>query len=583
MKKTLSVNLNGRVFNIDEDAYNLLENYLRNLKIYFRKDEGFAEIIADFEARIEELFSEHISSGHEVISIEEVEKVIQQVGKPEDFENIDSDDTANKTFEEKKEPETFRHSSGEKKTKKRLFRNTDNKLLGGVFSGIAAYFGWDETPVRIAGLILLAAIIPAYGWGIWLYLILWIIIPPAKTAQQKLEMRGEEVSIENIGKVVSGETTGHTKSDNEGCLGSILSFIASLAKIALVGIGILLTFIMTIILIVIFAVLLGVGGNLIHLPFEITNINMETGMTVALIASILVIGIPLLSLIYWIIAYFAKLNPMPKSIKVTGIILWIIALITLISSGINIGVNWNNETARKFHKKSWHFGWNDYRKNWIEGNRTVTDTTFVLPHFESINIDEDFIDADVFVEQSSDTGKFFIQGESNIINKIKWSVNNNKLKFSVDDNFRLDNNEPIIIKICSQDLKGVAIESIGSVQIQNKVNFSEFYVEIEGAGHCSADILLLNNFNGKVEGVVNIELKGKATKSNFKLEGAGQIHALDFESDDVYAHVQGIGQIQCNPIKSIEGKVDGIGSITYKNTPPIKNIKISGLGKVSQK
>ena len=99
MKKTITVNLNGRVFSIDEDAYRLLENYLNNLRIYFRKEEGASEIVADFEARIEELFSEKMRS--EVITIEQVEEVIARVGKPDDFAEKEEDKQS--AFSEPKE------------------------------------------------------------------------------------------------------------------------------------------------------------------------------------------------------------------------------------------------------------------------------------------------------------------------------------------------------------------------------------------------------------------------------------------------------------------------------------------------
>ncbi|MDR1370534.1 MAG: DUF2807 domain-containing protein [Dysgonamonadaceae bacterium] len=586
MKKTLTVNLNGRVLNIDEDAYTLLDNYLRNLRVYFSKDEGFTEIIADFEARIEELFSEHIRSGYEVISIEQVESVIKQVGKPEDFEGTEPENTRDKTFEETKDPEFSRPSSGEKKIKKRLHRNIDNKLAGGVFSGIAAYFGWDETAVRLAGLIILIVIMPVYGWGIWLYLILWIIIPPAKTAQQKLEMRGEEVSIENIGKVVSEETTNSYQSDNNGCLGSILGFFAALVKVILVGLGILiglpLIFAMIIVLITVFAILIGVGGGLIALPFGIAGLELGnitfTHPTLALITSILVAGIPLLSLIYWIVAHFAKLSPMPKSIKITGLIVWIIALIILISSGLNI--NWNSN-AGKFRNGHRHIGWfKDTNK--IEGNGIVTDKTLVLPYFESLSIDDDFFDADVIITQVSDTGQLFIRGESNIIDQIKWSVKNGKLKLSIDDNTFLVCNQPILIKVSSPEMKGVMIESVGNVKIPNKMELHDFYIDIDGAGHFSADSLFCNDLKGNVKGIGNVELKGKASKADFKLRGAGNINALDFETEDVTANVKGIGNIKCDPTRSFNGKVEGIGSINYKNVPPVKNVKIEGLGNISK-
>ena len=587
MKKTLTINLNGRVFNIDEDAYELLDNYLRNLRIYFRKDEGFAEIIADFEGRIEELFSEHIRSGNQVISIEQVEKVIQQVGKPEDFGDAESDsETTEKTFEEKKETEAPKYPSGEKKTKKRLHRNVDSKLFGGVFSGIAAYFGWDQTPVRIAGLILLIAIMPAYGWGVWLYLILWAIIPPAKTAQEKLEMRGEEVSIENIGKVVSGGTTNYDKSENKGCLDNILSFFVALVKIALIGFGILIGipifFTLIIILIAVFSVLLGVGTGLLTLPLGFAGIEVGNitffHPTLALIAAILFAGIPLLSLIYWIVARVAKLSPMPKSIRVTGILVWIVSLFLLIFSGMRI--NWNENTG-KFHNKNWFIGWSNKHK--IEGNGIITEKNFVPPYFETVKLDDNFADTEIIIEHvSSDTGRIFIQGESNIIDKIKWTINGNRLKFAIEENTRLYNNEPILIKISAQKLNGVEIESIGSVKMPNKADLNDFYVTIDGAGYFSADSLFCNSFKGQVEGIGNMNLKGKTSKANFKLEGAGNINARNFEADEVYASVEGIGNIKCDPITSLDGRVEGIGSIRYKTTPPTKNVKVEGLGSINK-
>lgn len=86
MKKTLTVNLGGTVFNIDDDAYRLLDNYLSNLKMHFRKEAGADEIVDDIERRISELFAEKLSAGSQVITIADVEEVIARMGKPEDME-----------------------------------------------------------------------------------------------------------------------------------------------------------------------------------------------------------------------------------------------------------------------------------------------------------------------------------------------------------------------------------------------------------------------------------------------------------------------------------------------------------------
>ena len=199
MKKTLTVNLGGTVFHIDEDAYQLLDKYLTNLRLHFSKEEGSDEIMNDFELRISELFNERIRLGYEVITIEHVEEVIKRMGKPEElFENDD--------FQE--ENETSNSSNKENEYKKRLMRDPDNKLLGGVAGGIAAYMGWDTTAVRLAMILLL--FIP-YAPIIIIYIILWLIMPMAQTAADKLIMRGESVTLENIGKTV---TDGFEKVSN---------------------------------------------------------------------------------------------------------------------------------------------------------------------------------------------------------------------------------------------------------------------------------------------------------------------------------------------------------------------------------
>ena len=154
---SLTVNLGGSVFHIDEDAYQLLDKYLSNLRIHFRKEEGSDEIMNDFELRISELFSERIRLGHEVITLEQVEEVIKRMGKPEElFEGEETQEA---------EPEcagATTHHEEATYARKKLMRDPDNRILGGVASGIAAYMNWDATAVRLAMIVLL--FIP-YGIG----------------------------------------------------------------------------------------------------------------------------------------------------------------------------------------------------------------------------------------------------------------------------------------------------------------------------------------------------------------------------------------------------------------------------------
>ena len=116
MKKTLTVNLGGTVFHIDEDAYRLLDNYLCNLKLHFRKQEGAEEIVDDIEARISELFLEKLNAGSQVITLADVEEVIARVGKPEDFGTTDE--------EEKRTSSGTSAASATYTSRRRLYRNS---------------------------------------------------------------------------------------------------------------------------------------------------------------------------------------------------------------------------------------------------------------------------------------------------------------------------------------------------------------------------------------------------------------------------------------------------------------------------
>ena len=203
MKKTLTVNLGGTVFHIDEDAYQLLDKYLTNLRIHFKNKEETDEIMNDFEARISELLSERIRLGYEVITIEHIEEVIKRMGKPEDI--FDDEQTKE---EKEEQPTEEAYSQQATTTRRRLMRNPDDRILGGLCGGFAAYMNWDPTAVRIALFLLMFF----FGVTIPLYFILWLIVPMAQTATEKLEMRGESVTIENIGKTV---TNGFEKVSNK--------------------------------------------------------------------------------------------------------------------------------------------------------------------------------------------------------------------------------------------------------------------------------------------------------------------------------------------------------------------------------
>jgi phage shock protein PspC (stress-responsive transcriptional regulator) len=188
MKKTLSINIRGIVFNIDEDAYQLLNDYLADINRHYKNQPGHEDIMSDIENRIVELFQQKLSDKKQVINIADVSEIIGVLGRPSDFEQELQDET----------PPSY---SGRKRRSKRLFRDPDNRMVGGVCSGLGAYFNIDPVWFRLAFVV---AVLVG-GSGILVYLILWIILPPARSATDRLEMRGEPINIDNIEKAVKEE------------------------------------------------------------------------------------------------------------------------------------------------------------------------------------------------------------------------------------------------------------------------------------------------------------------------------------------------------------------------------------------
>lgn len=186
MKITVSINLGGYSFNIDDDAYAELKRYLKNLELHFAGEESSSEILSDIETRIAELFRTKLTSYKQVINIEDVHQVIKVLGTPEDISENEGP-TARDKFS----------SPGYH----RMYRDTDHRVIGGVCAGMAAYWNSELWLIRLIFVILALM----GGVGILIYLILYIVLPEARTTAEKIEMKGNPVNIHNIKDSVKKE------------------------------------------------------------------------------------------------------------------------------------------------------------------------------------------------------------------------------------------------------------------------------------------------------------------------------------------------------------------------------------------
>ena len=195
MKITVSVNLGGYSYYIDEDAYDELKRYLKNLELHFAGEESSAEILSDIETRMAELFRAKITDYKQVITIDDVHQVITVLGKPEDI-----DDKESRSARDKFATPGYH----------RMYRDPDHRIIGGVCSGMGAYWNIDPLIIRI----IFAALIFAGGLGALTYVILWIVLPEARTTSEKIEMKGEPVNIHNIKESVKQEIENVRKKMN---------------------------------------------------------------------------------------------------------------------------------------------------------------------------------------------------------------------------------------------------------------------------------------------------------------------------------------------------------------------------------
>lgn len=188
MKKTVTANVAGTVFHIEEDAYDQLQRYLASIRANFSGSTGAKEIMTDIESRVAELFTERLV-GRNVVVLADVEHVMSVMGQPEDFADGTTGSNATSAADEPAQGKRY----------KRLYRDPDDKWVSGLLGGLGAYIGLDPIWLRVAMIVLVWA---SVGGLIPIYILLWILVPKAESAADRLRMRGEPVTVENIKRTV---------------------------------------------------------------------------------------------------------------------------------------------------------------------------------------------------------------------------------------------------------------------------------------------------------------------------------------------------------------------------------------------
>lgn len=627
MKQTLTVNLNGIAFHIDQDAYQKLNDYLTQVRAHLNVNDDKDEIIADIEARIGEVFTEKLrQKRQEVVNMEMVQEIIDMLGQPTDY----SDEAS----EEQTEPENKKH-------KKRFYRDEENGMIGGVAAGLAAYLGWDMVWVRL-GMALFCGLLLFFSfqvWPIFIYLLVWLIAPAAKSTAQKLEMRGEKVTIDNIASQVEKNTEENKAAKTISKVAGVIAKIVFFCVIGFFGlIGLIVLFTIGIALLATLFGLgsagMGLGIAGMALPFEWNWAAFGVApwqITVITVSGILLVICPIIIIIGGLISLISKRKWTSKSFNISFLVVWFIALSALTfscfySSGIREvgkqilkGSDNIEETIEEIIEDSCYtptgnanctanitpvsFGQvncADPYKN-TEGQIIKTD----LPAFNHIRLKGPI---QLTLQQNQNrivtvshydkepiitvkNGTLYIENTSVDQDEslFQWLKSNKDIKAVV---VTLSTDLHQINRIEASKASDILIadtlyspqlymELNGASQLKGAICAELFKIEASGASNIESYIEA-NEVDFEVSGVSNMNLKGKAGKVNYEASGASNISAKNLHANACTIECSGASAAEIYASESLDIDVSGMSHVSYSGQPKQLNENSSGMSVIER-
>ena len=385
MNKATNIHLAQTLFSIDENAYVQLKNYLDRLERLFKNTEGAKDILEDIEARMAELFTERKKDERYVISVEDVQAVIDTLGSPEDLAGEDA------------EQEPTAASARPKK----LFRDPDDRFIGGVAGGLSHYIGLDSVWIRLIFLILFFS---SVGGVVLVYILLWILVPEAKTTAEKLMMKGEPVNVSNIKKKIKEELEqvsekvkevdyenmgDQLKKKSKDFSDFLLKVIQGVLKILKLLIGIYFLLLSSLVLLGLFigTVIGSVFSALI--PAELVQFGLSLNIPIIVLGLfvLMIVGIPFVFLFTLGLHLLSRNKSiMNKTSRLVLLGLWFLSLITLLIFGVleskSFAISAKQNSLEILEEKS-----TDTLKVYLNKEHKYKETVTVFNHFTLIEDD----------------------------------------------------------------------------------------------------------------------------------------------------------------------------------------------------
>lgn len=548
MKKTLTVNLNNVVFNIDEDAYDMLQAYLADVEKYLSPDER-KEVMADIEARIAELFSERLIKNKNVLNMSDVDEIITVLGKPSQY---GSDADADETNEQR---------TGDKKRGRRFYRDPENRILGGVCGGLAAYLDWDVTWVRILFVLL---VIFGVGFVIPVYIVVWIVAPEAITAAQRLEMQGEDVTVDaikselnNVRNYVQSDTFKSSASSfgmrvgelMRGFFKVIFGFIGAI--FGFVGIILLGVLIMALLFLAFEPSVFSGFAPEIMSDWEILSPEKITLLVVSLI---LIVGCPIFMLIYWAVRIVSgrRING-NNTTSWVALVLWLAGIFMFYSVGA--------KTIIKLKQSDF----NNLSFVWDEDDETPRiDETRTVEAFNALDVSGNF---DIKILPDS-VSRLHISAPQSIMSKVISTTEGQTLRLYTE---RLHVNRPVKVTIHVDTLTYINAKGANKIKAENLGQVTDFKLVLIGASVADLKVDVRNEMKVDLSGAVKADFKGRANSLKADVTGASKLNAYGLTVNNANASATGASRIELFVVDTLDAKAFGASKVRYRGTP--KNIE----------
>lgn len=561
MKKTVDITIEGKRFHIEEEAFERLRSYLDQLKSHFSKQEDGDEIVADIEVAIGGHL-EQLSTQHEVVNLSHVEDLIQRMGTVDDLV-----DTVGE----------YDLSEAVGVTDRRLFRNTDDQVIGGVCSGIASYIGVNALVVRLLFLLLVLF----WGTGVILYFVLWLILPEAKTVHEKILMRGEPITvakIESVARTAFSNTPSVTQAGSRlhrvfllpfHIIGSVfrelMNFLMRAGAYVPEVTGVLVT---AGSIIGIYAAMIAAAVLLFRMDrfeFDPQTAELLTHLDTRLLIALLgvVVVVPLILGIIFGVSIYQRKNRF-RAIPLFGLItIWMIAVgwlgVMTIDFAPHVKALREEETR-------------DY---------PMDERSFVFQEFDVLTIN---VPARLHVLQG-DAWDVKMKGDERALQEVVFLQEASVLALNWTPEALkcvwFCRQRVVDVYITMPDLQKLSLNGRISADVDT-YSGDTIIVELDRMSSINFKSLTVDHMDLTMNANSQIVLRGSATDMNINASGNATIHALEFQTSHVALFARNSVRLELHATHSVMGEMRNYTTLIHRGDPNLTGLTIKDMAKVTR-